>query len=34
MEDVNQDMLCEHGHFVPLVGGLLHLDKDDLVERS
>ena len=32
-EDEDQDMVCEDGHFIPLVGGLLlHLDKD-LVER-
>ena len=24
-EDEDQDMVCEDGHFVPLVGGLLHL---------
>ena len=31
-EDEDQDMVCEDGHFVPLVGGLLlHLD-EDLVE--
>ena len=33
-EDEDQDMVCEDGHFVSLVGGLfLHLDKD-LVERG
>ena len=33
-EDEVQDMVCEDGHFIPLVGGLLlHLDKD-LVERG
>ena len=31
VEDKDQDMVCEDGHFVPLVGGLLRLDKD-LVE--
>ena len=31
VEDKDQDMVCKDGHFVPLVGGLLHLDKD-LVE--
>ena len=25
-EDEKQDMVCEDGHFIPLVGGLLHLD--------
>jgi hypothetical protein len=30
--DEDEDMVCEEGHFVPLVGGLLlHLD-EDLVE--
>ena len=33
MEDKDQDMVCEDGHFIPLVGGLLHLDKD-LVEQA
>ena len=33
-EDEDQDMACEDGHFVPLVGDLLlHLD-EDLVERG
>ena len=33
-EDEDQDMVCEDGHFVPLVGDLLlHLD-EDLVERG
>ena len=32
-EDEDQDMVCEDGHFVPLVGGLLYLDKD-MVERG
>ena len=32
-KDNDQDMVCEDGHFVPLVGGLLHLD-EDLVERG
>ena len=33
-KDEDQDMVCEDGHFIPLVGGLfLHLD-DDLVERG
>ena len=33
-KDEYQDMVCEDGHFIPLVGGLfLHLD-DDLVERG
>ena len=33
-EDEGQDMVCEDGHFIPLVGGLLlHLD-EDLVERG
>ena len=32
-EDEDQDMVCEDGHFVPLIGGLLlHID-EDLVER-
>ena len=27
-EDEDQDMVCEDGHFIPLVGGLLlHLDE-------
>ena len=30
-EDEKQDMVCEDGHFIPLVGGLLHLN-EDLVE--
>jgi hypothetical protein len=31
-EDENEDMVCEDGHFVPFVRGLLlHLD-EDLVE--
>ena len=33
-EDEDQDMVCEDGYFVPLVGGLLlHLDKD-MVEQG
>jgi hypothetical protein len=33
-EDEDQDMVCEEGHLVPLVRGLLfHLD-EDLVERG
>jgi hypothetical protein len=33
-KDEDQDMVCEDGHFVPLVRGLLlHLD-EDLVERG
>jgi len=33
-EDEDQDIVCEDGHFVPLVGSLLlHLD-EDLVERG
>ena len=33
-KDEDQDMVCEDGHFVPLVGGLfLHLD-EDLVEQG
>jgi len=32
-EDEDQDMICEDGLFVPLVGGLLHLD-EDLVEQG
>ena len=33
-KDEDQDMVCEDGHFIPLVGGLLlHLD-EDLVERG
>ena len=33
-EDEDQHMVCEDGHFIPLVGGLLlHLD-EDLVERG
>jgi hypothetical protein len=27
-KDEDQDMVYEDGHFVPLVGGLLHLEKD------
>ena len=27
-EDEDQDMVCEDGHSIPLVGDLLHLDKD------
>ena len=30
-KDEDQDMAYEDGHFIPLVGGLLHLD-EDLVE--
>jgi hypothetical protein len=32
-EDEDRDMVCEDGHFVPLIGDLLHLDKD-LLERQ
>ena len=32
-EDEDQDMVCGDRHFIPLVGGLLHLD-EDLVERG
>ena len=33
-KDEDQGMVCEDGHFVPLIGGLLlHLD-EDLVERG
>ena len=32
-EDEDQDMVCEDAHSVPLVGDLLHLDKD-LLERQ
>ena len=30
-EDEDEDMVYEDGHFIPLVGGLLHLN-EDLVE--
>ena len=33
-EDEDQDMVCEDGHFIPLIRGLLlHLD-EDLVEEG
>ena len=33
-EDEDQDMVCEDGHFIPLVGDLLlHLD-EDMVEQG
>ena len=33
-EDEDQHMVCEDGHFIPLIGSLLlHLD-EDLVERE
>ena len=32
-KDEDEDMVCEDGHFVPLVGCLLHLN-EDLVERG
>jgi hypothetical protein len=31
-EDENEDMVCEDGHFVPLVRGLLLYLDEDLVE--
>ena len=34
VDNEDQDMVCEDGHFIPLVGGLLlHLD-EDLVEQG
>jgi hypothetical protein len=33
-EDEDQDMVYEYGHFVPLVGGLLLLLDEDLVQRG
>ena len=33
-KDEDEDMVCEDGHFVPLVGGLLLHLVEDLVERG
>ena len=34
VEDEDQDMVYEDGHFIPLVGGLLLYLDEDLVERG